>query len=307
MDSKPDRIVGTLIGSACGDALGAGYKFTHPGRDDRIFMKGGGLGWEPGQWTDDTEMMICVAEEAALGDPDPTRIGDRFLHWLRSGPNDVGVMTAAVLGAAATGADLPAAAEAYCRRNPRCAGNGSLMRTAPVALAHLGDREGIAELARRVSDLTHGDPLAGDACVLWCLAIDRAIADAVLDVGSGLAMIPADRRDRWHGWITEASESDPWGFTPNGFVVTALQAALSAVTHTPPPPREPARHLADALVTAVRIGHDTDTVAAIAGSLLGARWGASAVPDEWREMLHGWPGYDAGDLRRLALAAGPGA
>jgi hypothetical protein len=71
---------------------------------------------------------------------------------------------------------------------------------------------------------------------------------------------------------------------PNGFVVTALQAAYAAIRQTPVPADDPARHLQDALVAAVRIGHDTDTVAAIAGGLLGARWGASAVPATWREF-----------------------
>ncbi|MBM3957851.1 MAG: ADP-ribosylglycohydrolase family protein, partial [Gemmatimonadetes bacterium] len=85
--------------------------------------------------------------------------------------------------------------------------------------------------------------------------------------------------------------------------VTALQAAWSAITHTPIPEDEPCRHLADTLVAAVRIGDDTDTVAAIAGTLLGARWGASAVPEEWRSLIHGWPGHRADDLTRLALAA----
>lgn len=67
------------------------------------------------------------------------------------------------------------------------------------------------------------------------------------------------------------------------------------------PVERPAAHLADARVAAVRIGNDTDTVAAIAGALLGARWGAPAVPDGWRRMLHGWPRLRAGELEQLAL------
>jgi ADP-ribosyl-[dinitrogen reductase] hydrolase len=83
--------------------------------------------------------------------------------------------------------------------------------------------------------------------------------------------------------------------------VTALQAAYAAIRQTPIPDEMPARHLQDALTAAVRIGHDTDTVAAIAGMLLGACWGASAVPFRWRRMLHGWPGLVAKDLVRLAI------
>jgi ADP-ribosyl-[dinitrogen reductase] hydrolase len=88
--------------------------------------------------------------------------------------------------------------------------------------------------------------------------------------------------------------------------VTALQAAYAAIVQTPVPEAAPARHLQHALDAAVRIGHDTDTVAAIAGMVLGARWGASAVPARWREMLHGWPGLHADDLSRLALRATAG-
>jgi ADP-ribosylglycohydrolase len=85
-------------------------------------------------------------------------------------------------------------------------------------------------------------------------------------------------------------------------VVTALQAAWSAIVHTAVPEDEPCRHLQDSLVAAVRIGHDTDTVAAIAGTLLGARWGASAVPLQWKRRLHGseglLPGAEAHGPRR---------
>jgi len=301
MTSSTDRIIGALLGSACGDALGAGYEFTYPGADTPISMKGGGgFGWEPGEWTDDTQMALCIAEEAASGDLDAEKVGDRFLAWIRSEPADVGIMTRAVLSDAPTGADLPVAAKDYCERHPHSAGNGSLMRTAPVALTHLGDREAISAAARDVSDLTHADPLAGEACVLWCLAIDHAIHHSEFDLVGGLHYLPTERRDFWAEKIAEAGTADPASFTPNGFVVTALQAAWAAVIQTPVPKDRPARHLGDTLLSAVRIGHDTDTVAAIAGALLGARWGSSAVPLKWKTMLHGWPGYDARDLARLA-------
>jgi hypothetical protein len=83
--------------------------------------------------------------------------------------------------------------------------------------------------------------------------------------------------------------------------VRAFQAALAAIVHTPVPDEQPCRHLAAALQSAVHIGHDTDTVAAIAGAWLGARWGATAIPVQWALMLHGWPGYSARDLVRLGL------
>jgi len=69
--------------------------------------------------------------------------------------------------------------------------------------------------------------------------------------------------------------------------------------HTPIPEDDPSQHFCDALETAIRIGNDTDTVAAIAGGLLGAHWGASSVAPQWRAMLHGYPGITAEDLQAL--------
>jgi protein-tyrosine phosphatase len=100
--------------------------------------------------------------------------------------------------------------------------------------------------------------------------------------------------------------SQPSDFTNNGWVVEALQAAWSAIATTPVPQDDPAAgifrvdQLRLALDAAVRGGNDTDTVAAIAGGLLGAAYGASAVPGEWRRLLHGWPGKRARDLVAMA-------
>ncbi|MEX2621326.1 MAG: ADP-ribosylglycohydrolase family protein [Egibacteraceae bacterium] len=309
--ARTDRVSGVLLGLAAGDALGAGYEFTTPAPDAEIAMLGGGqFAWEPGEWTDDTQLAVCIAEVTATGEVDVNAIAQRFLDWYAGGPKDVGVQTRSVLGRAGGHADrLADVAAEHFAANPRgAAGNGSLMRTAPIALAHLGDDDAIAAAAMAVSGLTHGDPLAGEACVLWCIAIDRGVREARLDgIDDGLALLPADRRGFWSQRITEARTRPPATFTPNGFVVTALQAALAAITQTPIPDDAPWRHLPLALEAAVRIGHDTDTVAAIAGGLLGARWGGSALPFAWRRLLHGWPGYRARDLVRLAvLTAGRG-
>ena len=298
-----DRAAGVMVGMAAGDALGAGYEFRTSSQGEPA-MIGGGLGnWETGEWTDDTQMAICIAEVAAIGNLDPIAAAERFLGWYRSGPADVGIQTRSVLCRARSGDELAELASAYFLDHPdRAAGNGSLMRTGPVALARLGDDEALGAAARAISGLTHADPLAGDACVLWCIAIDRAIREGRLDgVRNGLELLPADRRDFWDSKITEAETATPATFSPNGFVVTALQAAYAAVRQTPVPAEQPCRHLQHALAAAVRIGNDTDTVAAIAGALLGARWGASAVPLAWRRILHGWPGYGVRDLVRLAI------
>ena len=127
------------------------------------------------------------------------------------------------------------------------------------------------------------------------------------DVRANLEHLPEDSRGFWASRLDEAENRKPATFTPNGWTVTALQAAWSAIVHTPVPEDRPADgsfaclHLQHALETAIRIGDDTDTVAAIAGALLGARWGVSAIPAQWRAMVHGWPGARAADLVDLAL------
>jgi ADP-ribosylglycohydrolase len=306
-NDQRDRAAGVLLGAACGDALGVPYEFAERLPETAVpEMVGGGLGpYAPGEYSDDTQMQVCVAEVAATaGDLRSEAaldgIAERFLRWFHEGASDVGLQTSGVLAATAragglSGAMREASADLH-RKTGRTAGNGSLMRTGIVALPYLADPEGMAEAARVVSALTHFDDLAGDACVLWCSGVRRAVLDATLDgVREGLDLLPAGHRDRWAAWLREAETAPPEHFSPNGFVVPALQAAWSAVTRT--------ASLPDGVVAAVRAGNDTDTVAAIAGALLGARHGVSAVPDEWRKKVHGWPGLHADDLVSLALRA----
>jgi ADP-ribosyl-[dinitrogen reductase] hydrolase len=303
-----DRAVGVLVGAAAGDALGVPYEYGSrpvPPADEPPEMLGGGLGdYAPGQWSDDTEMACVIARVAAEGADLRTpealdRIADGFLGWYADGPADIGNQTRAVLSAVRPGAGSAARMRARATdlhaRTGRTAGNGSLMRTGPVALAHLGDPAAIADAARAVSALTHHDRQAGDSCVLWCLAIDHAVRTAELDVRVGLPHVGRE----WAGLLDEAERGTPADFgAANGWVVAALQAAWSATVH--------AGGLVGGIEAAVRGGGDTDTVAAIAGALLGARFGGSAVPASWSGMLHGWPGLRAGDLTRLAtLTAHP--
>ena len=312
-----DRAAGVLVGCACGDALGAGYEFGQV--PNEIGMIGGGLGdFAPGEWTDDTSMAVCVAQAAAQGldlreaaGLDAVAAG--FLRWYAKPPADVGILTSTVLRAAgpkAGAAAMTAVARGVFESGGRAAGNGSLMRTAAVALNHLDDPEAAAQAARGVSDLTHADPVAAEACLIWTLGIRHAVRTGTFDgVRDALQYLPADRAVEWAGWLDEAEARDPDHFRKNGWVVQALQAAWSAIIRTPIPPLDPqagsfpAQHFAHAVEAAVRAGHDTDTVAAIAGSLLGAKWGVSAVPLQWKRILHGYPDYRARDLVRLAVQA----
>jgi ADP-ribosylglycohydrolase len=305
-----DRASTVLLAAACGDALGVPYEFQPPLRDDqRPDMIGGGLGpYAPGEYSDDTQLAVCIAQVTATGadlrdDAALDRVAGNFLRWRHHGATDIGNQTRHVLDTVgptdATVTDglagrMREVARTLHQRTGRTAGNGSLMRTAPVALAHLTDPTALAGAAHAVSALTHHDPLAGEACVLWCAGIRRAVLDASLDgVRDGLDLLPAHRRDQWSTWLTEAETHPPHHFRPNGYVVTALQAAWSAVVHTD-------GDLVEGLHAAVRAGDDTDTVAAIAGALLGARCGLAAVPGTWRRAVHGWPGLHAPDLVRLA-------
>ncbi|NHN54668.1 ADP-ribosylglycohydrolase family protein [Calidifontibacter sp. DB0510] len=311
--AQRDRACGAVLGTAIGDALGAGYEFgSAPLGPEGPRMIGGGLGgFAPGEWTDDTSMAWCIAEVAARGvdlhsEAGLTEVARNFRAWHDSRPPDIGIQTARVLGAVGaepTGASMTAAAEALHERTGRSAGNGSLMRTAAVCLPALDDPVAVAQAARAVSALTHTDPDAGDACVLWSLAIRHAIVNGDSDMRVGLEALPSTRRGRWAGLITEAETRAPEHFTPNGWVVTAFQAAWSSIVHTPVPEAVPCRQFADALAVAVGVGHDTDTVAAIAGALLGARWGASAVPAAWRRISHGYPGITGERLVELATLA----
>jgi ADP-ribosylglycohydrolase len=314
-----DRAAGVLLGAACGDALGVPYEFARRLSDDEVpEMVGGGLGpYAPGEYSDDTQMAVCVAEtlrdhDAPLSDRALRQTAEAFLTWRRDGASDIGNQTLRVLGDAEHARGTEGVAEAMASAAERLfvsglpsAGNGSLMRTAPLALAYLDDPAGLAVAADRYSRLTHGDPLASEACVLWCEGVRRAVVRGDLSgVRAGVELLPVGRQASWAAWLDEAEERPPHAFGDNGFVVRTLQAAWSAVTNGDDGPAGPegSGRLRASLWSAVRAGDDTDTVAAIAGALLGARYGASAIPEEYVSAVHGWPGYRAPDLVGLALA-----
>ncbi|GAA5161343.1 hypothetical protein GCM10011366_09450 [Ornithinimicrobium tianjinense] len=312
--AQTDRAAGVLLGQAVGDALGVPYEFGTARFDASTGpqMSGGGLGnYAPGEWSDDTQMAVCVAEVLATGaavdDAALEAVADGFLRWHADGPADIGAQTSSVLGRTRrrthgipTRTAMVEASRGLHERTGRTAGNGALMRTAVVGLHRLDDRDATAGAARAIAELTHWDPLAGDSCVLWSEAVRVAVTEGVLDLRSGLDLLPAARRDDWLRRIEEAETREPTSFRDNGFTVTALQAAWSSTHHTQPSEPGP-DHVAAALHAAIAIGHDTDTVAAIAGGLLGARYGVSGLPARWTRRVHGWPGLRSHDLVRLAV------
>ncbi|MBU6214142.1 MAG: ADP-ribosylglycohydrolase family protein, partial [Actinomycetales bacterium] len=317
-DNRFDRIAGTFIGLACGDALGAGYEFGPPiPYGTEVSMRGGGpFNWPAGHWTDDTDMAVAIAfaaiehgglaSEAAMDS-----VVRRWVEWVETAP-DVGAQTRAVLTAVAATPTAAAARAAAARHHSNnggmSAGNGSLMRTAPVALAFLDDLDAMWAAAQEISALTHHDPEAGEACALWCHAIAHAMHEGdYAGMHAGLERLPTHRRDHWAALIAEAETSQPWRFHRNGWVRHAFQAAWCAVASTPEQPLRPELHIfpaqsaAIAIERAVRAGYDTDTVAAIAGSLVGARWGLSGLPTSWTRRIHSGEGLRANHLQQLAL------
>ena len=311
--TRADRAAGALLGLACGDAAGVPYEFATAPYDPQRGpeMIGGGLGpYAPGEWSDDTQMALCIARVAASDTPIDSEAGldaiaQGFLDWLREGASDVGTQTRQVLGALQADDDGPglgermtALASELHARSGRTAGNGALMRTAPVALAFLEDPERTARTARLIAELTHADPLAGDSCVLWCEAIRRTVVEGVQGrPEDGFGLLPAERRDAWAALADGTWRHEE--LAPNGFTVTALYAALHGIEQTGD---ERASAFRTGIAAAIALGDDTDTIAAITGSLLGAWTGAEELPAQWVAAVHGWPGHDGPGLVELAHA-----
>lgn len=298
---QADRAAGVLLGTAAGDALGAGYEFTHPATDAVVDMIGGGhFDWAPGEWTDDTSMAAAVALAATNGADIGAGAGldavaANFVAWFDTKPADIGNQTRAVLGhRSSSAADMTQHA---AELTGRTGGNGSLMRTAPVALRYLGDAQQCMDAAEAISALTHSDPRAGEACRMWSFAIRHAVLEGTFD-GIRIWLDSAASADFWRPLLDAAEKGLPSDFPNNGWVVHALQTAWWAISTAD---QTDDSHLVRALERCVLAGGDTDTTAAIAGGLLGARWGASAVPERWRSMLHGYPNLTGNDL--VALAA----
>ncbi len=296
--TQPERIRGAMLGLACGDALGAPAEFQSRSEVRRRWgtlteMVGGGP-WAPGEWTDDTGMALCMAE-AILEDPqDPVPgAGRRFLKWRRTA-KDVGSTISAALSA--FHGDWPQAARNIPQsRSGKAAGNGSLMRTLPVALAY-DDETAMLRASARLSAMTHWDPQAEACCAVYCLwvrallcgqerndawqgALDRAQAlrpEPTPDT-PGMAPLPPDFWERLSSIETLAYEAlQPSGYA--GYAVECLEAAVWCCLHAPT--------LEEALVRAVNLAGEADTIAAVAGGAAGACWGPDALPERWLAKLH---------------------
>ncbi len=276
---RRQRVIGAIVGSVVGDALGAPFEFGPAGRFSERFpaparglateMCGGGA-WRPGEWTDDTQQALISALSLLDNDGmDEQDLFDRFQSWLRAGPKDVGIQTGAVLSSIA---GWQHAARRHFAAGNRAAGNGSLMRATPGAVFFSRAGEDItADAARRISDLTHGDPAAGDGCVIFHLLVAAALAgdNALAALPRALQRIPEERRAKWQAnlapsWTPDAATDG------NGAVWPTLATAVWALRSGWP--------YEEAMCHVIDLGGDTDTIAAVAGGLIGAVQGIQAIP-----------------------------
>jgi ADP-ribosyl-[dinitrogen reductase] hydrolase len=299
-DRQADRATGAVLGLAVGDALGATLQFT-PRADcpHHTEMTGGGPFHLPaGAWTDDTAMAVAMARSMLeRGEFDARHVMDSFLAWFKRGEHsctatcfDIGNTTRDALSHYEMTGN-PLAGDV----SPHRAGNGSLMRIAPVALATFGNPRAADAMARLSSRTTHGAPQAVDACALFVALLQEAIAgsDALaprtIEAHPEVAAVAAGS---WPGKPREA-------IAASGDVVRTLEAALWCAGSAPT--------FEEALVLAVNLGEDSDTVGAVTGQLAGAMHGASAIPQRWLAPLAWRETLEAlsRDLWRASPGAGP--
>ncbi|HKD97675.1 MAG TPA: ADP-ribosylglycohydrolase family protein [Micromonosporaceae bacterium] len=294
-----DRVAGGLLGVHAGDALGATVEFSdwaavrlaYPGGVTEI-VGGGPFGWSPGHATDDTDLTRAVLLAYLAPGPDVVRTAaDHMLAWLRgdwpdrsagSGPVDIGGATARGLAAYQRTGD-PRRAGAGIGN----AGNGSLMRCLPTALAVADPPRRVRE-SMEISAITHDDP----RCTVACAAYNEIAAALLGGVPPDAAVREGERTaaDLGSADVAEAvgygrqldlkraaATGDTGRVGGAGFVLDSLSLAVAAVLDPRPLP--------EVLVDVVRLGMDADTNAAIAGGLLGVRDGVAAIPSRWVARL----------------------
>lgn len=210
----------------------------------------------------------------------------------------------ASLSAAGNVASAAVVGQATDRAGGQLGPAACLAATTSLALAHLGDDEELVAAARAMSRRVAGGAVLEEACAVWAVAVDRAVRERRLGgAHDAVGLLDADAATAWTARLDAAATHPPEHFrSPSA--VSLVQGALAAVWQTPPA-REPddCVHLQHAVRAATHAGAD---VAALAGSLLGARWGVSAIPFRWRRRLHGPRGRRPADLVRWAVLTATG-
>jgi len=287
-----DRFRGCLLGLAVGDAVGMPLEFRPPGTFAPLtdLVGGGPFGLAPGQWTDDTSMALCLAESLVeCRGFNPADQLQRYVRWWREGHLsstgqcfDIGNATRAALRR------FEQTGDAYCgSTDPRVAGNGSLMRLAPVPMFYAGDPAEAVERAAESSRTTPGAPTAVDACRCLAGLLVGALAggDRRSLTAPHYSPVPGYRAGHCLAPEIDAVAAgsfrlrEPPAIRGAGFVVASLEAALWAF-HRSSSYRE-------AILLAANLGDDADTTAAVCGQLAGAFYGEGGIPAAWLAQLHG--------------------
>ena len=280
--SACDRALGAFVGLAIGDALGAPVEFCRRDTFEPVTgMRAGGYFKLPvGAWTDDTAMALCLAE-SLIEHPelDQKDLLDRFCLWADKGVNTstgvcvgIGQNTLRVLGNYHRKGELFAP-----ETRQKSDGNGAIMRLAPVAVRHWRNPSEAQRIAELQSRTTHYSDLSAGAC--------EALVSALCSLISGDAWEQASKPDHADHWpeSIKAIAHENWdererdSIHSTGFVVHTLEAAMWAVDTT--------SSFAAALLKAVNLGDDADSVGAVAGQLAGARYGLSGIPRNWLDVL----------------------
>ncbi|MGE6487426.1 ADP-ribosylglycohydrolase family protein [Paenisporosarcina sp. NPDC076898] len=264
-----NKIKGALFGVAIGDALGATTEFmTQNEIQDQYgkvtdFIGGGYWQLEPGEVTDDTEMTIAVIKGIMANSAEPIdEIGNQFLYWRKSDPVDIGIIILTVLDQV-QGNWFEAAEATHQQLNGMSAGNGSLMRCLPIALAY-PDKNRIKELSIQQSKMTHYDDLAAEACVIYNLIACRVLAGEELKT-SILTEIKDTRYDTNY-------DQEP-DCPPDGYVVHTMRWVIYWLLTC--------ETFEEVVIEAANKGNDSDTIAAIAGGLKGLDVGFSQLPKKY--------------------------
>jgi ADP-ribosylglycohydrolase len=295
--NRADRVSGCLVGLATGDALGAPLEFLSRQQVRKRFPQGvremiASSLWNKGEYTDDTQMALLIAESLLeKGGFVATDIAKRFQYWSKTA-KDVGVQTIAVVNMARYADDPERCSSRYHADHPdSSAGNGALMRCAPIALFNLNSLEHIVEFSRSSARLTHSDKRAQSSCVILNTWIRTAILNGIRDGRTeAFALLEESELTAWKklASIETCNEHD---IASSGYTVHTLEAAAWSFLTT--------ESYEEAIVRAANLGDDADTVAAVCGALAGAYYGYSAIPARWRDQLQ-----NAVQIREIALALG---
>jgi ADP-ribosyl-[dinitrogen reductase] hydrolase len=281
--NRADRYRGALVGLAAGDAVGTTVEFQPRGTFAPVtdMVGGGPFGLQPGQWTDDTSMALCLAESLiARGGFDAHDQMTRYLNWWRWGHRsstgkcfDIGMTVRDALARFERTGDPWAGST-----DPRTAGNGSLMRLAPVVLWAHPDLAQARQLAAASSRTTHAAAEAVEACMLFAELLHRALEGAAKD--EVLAAPASEYTEQRVAAIARGDylQRPESGIRGTGYVIESLEAALWCFAHS--------SSFEEAVLRAANLGDDADTTAAIVGQIAGAHWGFEAIPPHWRQRLH---------------------